>query len=571
MYEVVLYNACIATTVNYPSTDANTPHVISLPLTEGLSIVDILSFSININNPGYSKLFELSTKVKVIDLTDNSIRFSGRVLNIDDTMDSTGLFYKAVSCEGALSYLNDTKQRANTFLTTNPIDFLTQLLAIHNSKVDATKQIQVGNVDVIGEVAYTCIFATTLATIIAVNLLLTTGGNIKVRETNGILYLDWLQSFSGNTIDVTLGTNMADMIRSKDITSLGTRIVPLGANNLTIEAVNSGYDYIEDTVASGLYGIIEKTVTYSDITDAQALYDACLADLPNNTQPLILMESNALDLSFIAKVKADQFKLGTNLHLVNPIMALDDNTYDVVQIDMDLLQPYNPKLTIANYPLKFSTAISDLRASSIQNNGVYNNVQIGSDFGIRVVRSDGKVISTLNATDGISIENETKKVFYVDETGNIIANDATLNDVIANNMTANNGIFNNITANDGIYNNITAVNAIATLMKTSNTSSYIILHDQYIDFYKDAKKIMSIGYNSAWNNPGIRFFKDSEESYNGFEMTSSGGMGALGLMFFPFPVQFLSTATLNGSNVATEAYVQSYVASHSYTPPVTPT
>jgi len=538
MYQVSLFNNGIETIIHFPSSDKTTPHVNQLPLKEGLSIVDSLSFSVYTNNIGYNKLFELTTKVKVIDLTDNSIRFTGRVLNVSDTMDSTGLFYKDVLCEGALSYLNDTKQRGNTFATTNPTDFLTQLLAIHNNKIDTTKRIQVGNVDVIGDVAYTCIFATTLATIIAVNLLLTTGGNIKVRETNGALYLDWLQSFSTNTIDVTLGSNMADMVRSKDVTSLGTRIIPLGANNLTIETVNSGYDYIEDTVASSVYGIIEKTVSYSDITDATALYSACLSDLASNTQPLILLQSNALDLSFITGIKANQFKLGTNLHLVNPVMALDDNSYDVVQIDMDLLQPYNPTLTIANYPVKLSTAISDLRSSSIQNNGVYNNVQIGSDFGIRAVRNDGIVTTTLNATEGISIENATKKVFSVDINGNTVQNDGT---------------FNDITANNGIFNNITTINMIATLMKTSNTANFIQLHDQYMDFYNGYTLLGSIGYNANSNNSnnldfGIITPNCSFTAYpgGGFEMHSTGWN------YFYGDCDFRGSVRKNSYEVATE-------------------
>jgi|GEM_PF-3527591 len=419
MYSVGIFNNNIETIIHYPNTDKEAPHLDKLPLKEGLSIVDSLSFVLYPNNPGYNGLFELTTKVKVIDTRDNTTRVVGRVIDVNEKMDNNGLFYKEVLCEGALSYLNDSKQRANAFATTNVTTFLTQILAIHNSKVDASKQIQVGNVDVAGSVAHSCDFKSTLAEILAVKEKI--GGNIKIRETEGILYMDWLQSFSITTIDVNLGGNMKDMIKGKDVTSLGTRIIPLGANNLTIASVNGGLDYIEDTAAVIIYGVIEKTVEYKDIISATELKNTCLADLIKYTQPLLLLESNALDLSYLTDNKAEQFALGTNLHLVNPVMAID-SIYKVVQIDLDLLKAYDPKLTIANFPLKLSNSINDLRKSSIQKESVSNGVQIGEAFGIRIVSTDGKTVTTLNATEGISIEDKNRniKVFYVDVNGNIV-------------------------------------------------------------------------------------------------------------------------------------------------------
>jgi phage minor structural protein len=550
MYQISILNNIIETIIHYPNTDKEAPHLDKLPLKEGLSQVDSLSFSIYTNNPGYNNLFELTTKVKVIDIRDTTTRFVGRVLDVNEKMGSNGLFYKEVLCEGALSYLNDSKQRANTFITANVATFLTQILAIHNAKVDVSKQIQVGNVDVIGSVAHSCSFETTLAAILKVKE--KSGGDIRVRETLGILYLDWLQSFSVNTVNVTLGENMKDMIKGKDVTSLGTQIIPLGANNLTIASVNGGVDYIEDTVAKNTYGAIEKTVEYKDIIDVTELKNICIADLFNYTQPLFLLESNALDLSYLTGNKAEQFILGTNLHLVNPVMGVD-NIYKVVQIDLDLLKAYDPKLTIANFPIKLSTYINDLRKSSIQNNGVYNNVQIGDAFGIRAVRSDGKVATTLNATEGISIENESKKVFYLDTNGNIIANDGT---------------FNDITANNGIFNNITAINMIATLMRTSNTSSFIIMYDQYMEFYKDAEKIMQLGFDPLNNLPTVRFFNSSTGAEgNGIGLYGTGQIGTLGPMDFDSPVNFYSTVKKNGSDLATmddistlQAYVDAQLA-----------
>lgn len=452
MYKVSLFNNGLETVIHFPSSDPNDPHLSKLSLKEGLSIVDSLSFSLYKNSNGYNNVQELITKIKITDLRDNTIRFTGRVYNIKEKMDSDGKIYKDITCEGALSYLNDTKQRGSSLYSDTVAGFLNQILSIHNSKVESAKQIQVGNVNIAGNVIHTCEYKTTLAEILEVKDKI--GGDIHLREYNNTLYLDWLSDYNTATLEIRLGVNMKDMIVEKDISSIGTRIVPLGANNLTIENANGGLDYIEDANARNIYGVIEKTVEYKDIKDAAELRNACLTDISNHTQAVYKLESSALDLSYLSGNKVEQFHLGTKLRIINPIMNIDA-IYSVIQMDLDLLTPYDPKLTISNSPVTLTSTINDLRKTSVQNNGVYNNVQIGSAYGIRAVRSDNKVVTTINATDGITIENNNKKVFSVDTNGNIITNDITAND-----MKANRGTFTDIYAEGGTFNKITATSGL---------------------------------------------------------------------------------------------------------------
>lgn len=554
MYKVSIFNNGVEIVIHYPSSDQDDPHVNKLPLKEGLSIVDTLSFALSPNNPGYNSLHELTTKIKVYDLRDDTVRFSGRILNVDEKMDSGGQIYKDITCEGALGFLNDTKQRGSSVMVNTVTDFLNQILSNHNSKVEPEKQINIGIVTKISQVIHTYTYLTTLAEILAVRDKI--GGEIRIEDIDGSLYLDWVEGYTSNIIEVSLGVNMKDMIISRDTTSIGSRIIPLGANNITIETVNGGYDYIEESNTKALYGSIEKTVEYKDITDPAVLKNTCISDLPKHTQAFYVLKSNALDLSMITGNTAEQFKLGKQLRLVNQYFGIDD-IYSILQMDLDLLAPYNPNLTMANRPITLSSTINDLRKSSLQNDGVYNNVQIGRSFGIRVVRSDNNVTTTMNATDGISIKNINKKVFYVDLDGNLVANDITANnmkavggtfdDVTANrgqfndinvdrgtfdDITANRGTFDDMTANRGQFNDMnvdrgifddidvnrgnfndiitdggtfndmtanggTFTNITAQEMKTSNESVYIILHDQYIDFYEDGEVKMTIGFKDG--------------------------------------------------------------------------
>lgn len=500
MYRVSLFNNNIETLIHYPSSDPNDPHVNKLPLTEGLSVVDTLSFTLYTNNPGYQKVFELKTLVRVGDIRDiGVIRYTGRVFKVSEKMDDDGNVYKEVSCESSLAFLNDTRQRGNTFLTTNISDFLNQILAIHNSKVESYKQIFLGYVNINAQVVHTCEFKTTLAEILAVRD--TIGGDIRVKETNGKLYLDWMSRFNDNPVNVQLGYNMKDMIIDKDVTSFGTRIIPLGANNLTIESVNSGVDYLEDINSRNVYGIIEKTVEYKDITDAQTLLNTCNNDLYKYTQPTYVLSSSALDLSYITGNRAEQFAIETKLHLVNPLMGVDA-IYDIVELKLDLLSPYNPELTISNTPDTLNTTINDLRNTSVQNDGVYNNVQVGSSFGIRAVRNDNKVVTTINATEGITIENNNKKVFSVDTDGNIITNDITAND-----MKANRGTFTDIYAEGGEFNNITATDGIT--IEDSDASCKINAEGVTLKKGNYTSK-MQVGVNSKGNGTAISFDDDIE-------------------------------------------------------------
>lgn len=452
MYKLSLYNNGTEIVAHYPSANIDDPHVNKLPLKEKSSSTDSLSFTLYTNNPGYKNVYELTTKVKVFDVRDNSIRFTGRILNIDEKMDSDGKLYKDVTCEGAMAYLNDTKQRGSSYYGETGYSIINQILNNHNSKVDDSRKIYPGTINMGNNVTHSCEYKSTLAEILSIREDI--GGEMRVRESNNKLYLDWVPAFETTTLDVSLGVNMKDMVVSKDITSIGTRIIPLGANNLTIESVNGGVDYIDDSDSINKYGVIEKTVEYNDIENATELRNKCLTDLKSYTQPSYELTTNALDLSYLTGNKAEQFKMGTKLHIVNEYMGVNDN-YNITEISLNLLEPYNPTLTISNKSKKLTDNITDLRKTTIQNDGVYNNVQIGRTYGIRAVRSDNKVITTINATEGISIENDNEKLFYVDTEGNLVAVNIQAKGGTFDDITAEGGTFNDITAEGGTFNNIT--------------------------------------------------------------------------------------------------------------------
>jgi hypothetical protein len=239
---------------------------------------------------------------------------------------------------------------------------------------------------------------------------------------------------------------------------------------------------------------------------------------------------SALDLSTLTGIPADSIDITTSVHIVCPLLGVDD-VYKVAEMEVDLSQPWNPSLTLSNKPERLESSINDMQSSNVTRTGVYGGVQLGYKYGLRVVSKDKNVEILANGKEGISINNANKKVFGVDEDGNIVANDATLNDV---------------TANRGIYKNITTENMIAEEMKTSNTSTYMILHDQYVDFYQDGDLQITVGF--------INFFGIPMPCVYGYE---SLGIGTDGILHLEG-----SSIRANNEEIATQEWVEDYVASH---------
>lgn len=440
MYQVEFINNNVATIVHYPSSRNDDPHLQGISLKESLSTFSTLDFTIFINNPGYNNLTEFKTKVKVTNLKDKTVRFIGRVYSIKESMNESGLVSKQVNCEGAMAYLNDTLQRYNTYTATKASDMLNKILTFHNNHVESDKRIYVGRVDVTSQngFTHTCDFKNTYNELLEIRN--DYGGELDVRLGNdGKLYMDWILNPTPNAVEVMLGVNMKNMIIDKDMSQMGTRIIPLGANNLTISSVNSGKDYIEDVDARKIYGIIEFPVSYSDIDDAKTLFKTASKEYKKYTQPGYQLSVTALDLAHITGRDVETFTKGTLLHIVNPLFGVDD-IYQITDLSMTLETYYAPTLTISNSAFSYIQTQTQTAATSLKNNGVYNHVQIGDDYGIRCVRSDDKNVIEINALEGISISKEGDKVFFADTDGNLV--------VI--NVKAQGGEFDKITCTNGL-------------------------------------------------------------------------------------------------------------------------
>ena len=364
MFAVSLFNGEVETVIHYPSADKDTTHLLNLPFKESLSKAEELSFALPFGNPGYYIIEGLISRIKVIDTRDDSVIFSGRVLNTREGMSADGSFINNVICEGALNYLVDSQTRRWNFTNQTPTQILTYLLAQHNGKVEASKQIQVGVIELTQPITIDTNYETTLNTIITKlrNIL---GGDISVRETAGVLYLDYLTDQGvNNGVAIQIGVNAKQLIREYNPTDVTTRAIPLGygegINQLDITSANGGVEYIEDATAKAKYGVIEQTVINKDIQNAYTLKIYGQTVLAEKKQPKLIIDTAMVDRSVLAQYELEKYALGDTLYIA------DYDLYArVIERSRDLiLSPWEPTQVISTRPITLSEQIVDLRQRS---------------------------------------------------------------------------------------------------------------------------------------------------------------------------------------------------------------
>lgn len=469
MYYISLTTNGIKKIVHWPSAKKEDPHLSNIHLEEELSLAESFSFDIYPYVDGYNDIEDLITRYEMIDTRNGKLRAGGRVLNTTEHMDSSGKIFKEVVCEGYLAYFNDTYERGSTYSGMNPTDLLNSILNNYNSKVDDSRKIYLGEVDMTGTMYHTCDYKTTLAELMTIRE--NYGGHFRVRNVNGTLYLDWKKEWHKDVLNVSLGENMKEMVKSRNLTNMGTRIIPLGANNLTIESVNGGKDYLDYQEGIQQYGIIEKPVNYTDIEDPAELKRQCELDFNKFVKIGYTLSTTAYDLSYLTGNTIEQFQIGTVLHIDNPYMKVND-IFVINKLSLDPQKPYNPTLEITNVDTSLSSTITDVKSETITNNGVYNNVQIGSDFGIRAVRSDQKAVTTINATEGISIHNNNEKVFYVDMDGRLVAVNVKAVGGDFENINVNTAAITDATITDATINNEVIMEDVDVELRVNNKGMY---------------------------------------------------------------------------------------------------
>ena len=276
------------------------------------------TFRVYKGHPYYKQLKVLTSEVIVYD--DGACVFCGRMWRPEQDFDNM----VAVTCEGELTYLLDSRQRPFTY--TGGIDgYIGQLLDVHNSQVDASRQIKKGNIVVSGDGGYkewtVQGFSNTLT--LLRQLPESFGGYLRIRHEAGVRYLDYLWDYGGiNSQVIRFGENLLDLTHYVDATQIITCLIPQGADveykdesgetqsrAVDITSVNGGVDYIENAEAVELYGRIWGYQKWDDVTEPGILLAKAREYLKEASTLPASMEVSAVDLAAIDST-VQQFQLG---------------------------------------------------------------------------------------------------------------------------------------------------------------------------------------------------------------------------------------------------------------------
>lgn len=380
----------------------------------GGSVVDednsISSFSFEIypNNPGYTLLVPRQTHIRVRDTRREKDIFVGRVLKISPEMQSDGLILKSVVCEDRRGYLLDSRQPyadQNHFegdeTRTGLEEFIDTVLENHNARTEAYKHVYRGNVTVHPFESSDSVFKgfnwQTTWDCLTEKLIGSFGGHLLLRESGGVLYLDYLAEVGSlSQTEITVGRNMISARQDIDPNDLITRLIPLGAKiteldnegneveteqRITIEDVNDGKEYIDSEGYITEYGIVEGTQIWDDVTNAANLLRKGMEWLAAHNALVVSVDVSALDLSLI-DLDADSFALYAQYRVINNEIGLN-GIFQITKTTTNIIEPLQSSfvmgdvaMTLSDAMLDRDTAIRDMEANiSSMDTTVKNNTE----------------------------------------------------------------------------------------------------------------------------------------------------------------------------------------------------
>lgn len=314
--------------------------------------VPSFTFIIYPDNEGYSRLFERKTIVRITDPENDKKKFSGRVLLIEKHMDSTGIYYKKVTCEGLLGIFNDT---LNYFFTTNmngqsQYYIVNQLVINHNSQVGEEQNIQlidfqaapfVENYKPTSE-------RTTLEALYDEQLTYNLNYEILEEFDHQQISHKYLNCITEANIKesatkIVLGKNMTSVSVISNFDNLCTVCLPLTNENATMGIVGKDKITVEDSNAISKFGYIVKTHKFESITQPSALKGAAETWLSMNSNIKETITLNAIDLYGLG-IDPEEFDIYKKFQVICTQLDINE-ILELTKITRDINDIWNTEIT----------------------------------------------------------------------------------------------------------------------------------------------------------------------------------------------------------------------------------
>ena len=435
---------------------SNVAYNISLDLQVGSA--GTLTFSIPVGHPSYDSFKVLKTTVKVV--ANNTDIWMGRVLSIKRDF----LRNMTITCEGALSFLNDILSRPKEYFHMQPeyienegwvgkpikiqesrygYFVLQDIMDNYNQWCSPLRHIYYDGyeADLLSMVvaSYQGIsgYETTLS---GINKLLDCDTNAMISwklvndqdwgECTAIKIINVANTFQAGVGTISLTNNLTDYQSSIDGGDIYTQIVPFDKNKKGIETASSANVPPDAYQGSdvGDYGIIEKVYNYpdEDIDGSlfDAAYDVMTAEDIKNLSPPDELTINAVDLGLTDNGSGMIFP-GYSYTITSSYHSLS-STYNCVGAKINLDEPgaasYTFLLPEAGYKLKIGGITGLQMTQDKGNQAITTKTEIFKEEAPeRLIKiDDSHIVAVMNgraehykinkfATDEITVSGETLK------------------------------------------------------------------------------------------------------------------------------------------------------------------
>lgn len=295
------------------------------------------SFTFNLPsiNPMYSSLKKLKTIITIRE--DDEVLWKGRVLN--DAKDFYNI--KAVTCEGELAFLNDIQYEPHDYSKKGIKmgEYFKKLIEHYASECSEERMIKLGNVrgaftDVLiypKATDYTNVWNLTSGNLIGASTgkvgknevdLSDYDRYLYIRREKGVSYIDFVEDIGkASSQIIEFGKNLLDLSEYVDASNVYTQIIPLGkadskGKRIDIKLVNGGKNYLQSDSAIALFGKIQKSVIWEDVTNRNTLKANGQRMLNKAVEMAIKITIRAFDLHRI-NVNTDKIDFGDKVHVVS--------------------------------------------------------------------------------------------------------------------------------------------------------------------------------------------------------------------------------------------------------------
>ena len=343
-----------------------------------------LEFIVPADHPYITQFQQLTTPILV--KLDTKTIFEGRVLTVTRTFSNQRNIY----CEGVLSYLVDSVQKAEKF-NGKAHTLFEKIINAHNARMPNEKKFYVGNIssafadrDVLltgqeevntGNIDYKQIAINSIVDewnnsydYIDQCLISYCGGYLMPRKAGSVTYLDWVEDYT-NTASQTIefGSNMLDLTEETSVEDLFTVLIPLGDDNLTIASVNGGSDELVDSEAVSKYGRIVRTHVFSNVNQPSTLLEDGRRYLAENVNATNTLTIKAVDLHLIhpeinAVYLGDRVFIRSKMHNIGKYLTCTKIEYDLA----------NPENTVYTFGREKQTLTQRYREDKRKESDTYN-------------------------------------------------------------------------------------------------------------------------------------------------------------------------------------------------------